>query len=111
MSWQAQARAGLAVKASGLRVVEGAVVLMRFGYGPVGVSIPCRIVYVIDEPRRRGFAYGTLPGHPEAGEEMFLLERGDDGSASFTITAFSRAATALTKLGGPIARAVQRTMT
>ena len=25
-----------------------------------------RVVYVIDEPGRRGFAYGTLPGHPRA---------------------------------------------
>ena len=27
---------------------------------------PCRVVYVIDEPDVRGFAYGTLPGHPES---------------------------------------------
>jgi uncharacterized protein (UPF0548 family) len=111
MSWQVQARAGLDVKASGLRVTEGAVASMRLGYGPVGVSIPCRIVYIVDEPHRCGFAYGTLPGHPESGEELFLLERGDDGSASFTISAFSRPATVLTRLGGPVAHAVQRAMT
>jgi uncharacterized protein (UPF0548 family) len=111
MSWQVQARAGLDVKASELIVSEGAVVAMRLGYGPVGVSIPCRVVYVIDEPDRQGFAYGTLPGHPESGEELFLLERGDDGSASFTISAFSRPATFLARLGGSIGRAVQRKMT
>jgi phosphatidylserine/phosphatidylglycerophosphate/cardiolipin synthase-like enzyme len=36
----------------------------------------CRVVYVIDEPdgpiARFGFAYGTLPGHAVAGEELFL---------------------------------------
>jgi uncharacterized protein (UPF0548 family) len=111
MSWQVQARAGLDVKASALTVSEGAVVAMRLGYGPVGLSIPCRVVYIIDEPDRHGFAYGTLPGHPESGEELFLLERGNDGSTSFTISAFSRPATALTRLGGPIARTVQRAMT
>jgi uncharacterized protein (UPF0548 family) len=111
MSWQVQARAGLEVKASGLTVSDGAVVAMRLGYGPVGVSIPCRVVYIIDEPDRHGFAYGTLPGHPEAGEELFLLERSADGSVSFTISAFSRPATVLTRLGGPVARAVQRAMT
>jgi uncharacterized protein (UPF0548 family) len=84
---------------------------MRLGFGPIGASIPCRVVYLIEEPDRHGFAYGTLPGHPEAGEELFLLERGDDGSASFTIRAFSRPATVLTRLGGPVARAVQRAMT
>ena len=37
----------------------------------------CRIVYVVDESgpiRKFGFAYGTLPGHVESGEERFLIE-------------------------------------
>lgn len=29
----------------------------------------------IDEPDRQGFAYGTLPGHPESGIEQFTLTR------------------------------------
>lgn len=33
-----------------------------------------RIVYVVDEPRRFGCAYETLPGHVERGEERFLIE-------------------------------------
>lgn len=111
MSWQVQVRAGLDVEASELTVSEGAVVAMRLGYGPIRVSIPCRVVYIIDEPDRHGFAYGTLPGHPETGEELFLLERGDDGSVSFTISAFSRPATVLARFGGPVPRAVQRAMT
>src|SRR5579885_3302731 len=35
----------------------------------------CRIVYVVDESgpiSKFGFAYGTLPGHIECGEERFL---------------------------------------
>ena len=36
------------------------------------LQAPCRVVYVIDEPDIRGFAYGTLPGHPESGEERFV---------------------------------------
>ena len=39
--------------------------------GPV--RAPCRVVYVVDEPDRRGFAYGTLPGHAESGEERFVV--------------------------------------
>ena len=36
----------------------------------------CRLVYVIDEPKERfGYAMGTLPHHPEKGEERFLLTR------------------------------------
>jgi uncharacterized protein (UPF0548 family) len=53
-------------------------------------KIPARVVYVIDEPDRKGFAYGTLPGHPERGEESFVVERRTDESVWLTIRAFSR---------------------
>jgi len=69
------------------------------------------VVDVIDEGRRKGFSYGTLPGHPEADEEQFLLEQRDDGRIDFTITAFSRPASTFAKLGGPGTRAAQRYMT
>jgi uncharacterized protein (UPF0548 family) len=54
------------------------------------VAAPCRVIYVVDEPRRKGFAYGTLPGHPESGEEAFIVEQTEDGSVWLTIRAFSR---------------------
>lgn len=73
--------------------------------------MPCRVVYVVDEPGLRGFAYGTLPGHPESGEERFLLRQTGDGSIDLTITAFSQPATALAKLGGPLTKGVQVVMT
>src|SRR6516165_10414442 len=40
----------------------------------------CRVVYAVDEESRFGFAWGTLPGHAERGEERFLVEwrRADD---------------------------------
>lgn len=62
---------------------------------PVGFlrfHAPCRVIYVIDEPDRKGFAYGTLPGHPESGEEAFVVSQTDDGSVWLTIRAFSRPA-------------------
>jgi uncharacterized protein (UPF0548 family) len=110
LSWQVQLRAGIRVAASSDRVGEGCVALMRIGLGPLAVAAPCRVVYVVDEPARQGFAYGTLPGHPESGEESFILQRADDGRLVFTVSAFSRPATALTKLGGPLGRGVQRAM-
>lgn len=45
----------------------------------------CRIVYVIDEPRRYGFAYGTLAVHALAGEERFLVEWRDDNSVWYEV--------------------------
>ena len=55
-----------------------------------GIRAPCRVIYVIDEPNRKGFAYGTLPGHPESGEEAFIVDQTDDGSVWLTIRSLSR---------------------
>lgn len=55
-------------------------------------KIPTRVVYVIDEPDRKGFAYGTLPGHPERGEESFVVERRPDESVWLVIRSISRPA-------------------
>jgi uncharacterized protein (UPF0548 family) len=109
--WQMHSRAGLDVLASEVPLQEGTVVLMRWGLGRLSIKIPCRVLDVVEESRRRGFTYGTLPGHPEAGEEQFVLEHLDDGRILLTITAYSRPASALAKLGGPISRAAQRFMT
>ncbi len=76
--------------------------------GPVRLDAPARVVRAVDEPRRCGFAYGTLPGHPERGEEAFFVEHHDDDTVSFTITAFSRPSTRLAKLAGPLGGVVQR---
>ena len=56
-----------------------------------------------------GFAYGTLPGHVESGEERFLVEwdRGDDG-VWYDILAFSRPNHILTRLGYPVVRRLQK---
>jgi uncharacterized protein (UPF0548 family) len=110
LTWQVHRRAGLEVAASGAARPD-AVVDMRLGLGSLAVRIPCRVVAVVDEPDRRGFAYGTLPGHPESGEERFLLRRHADGHLEFTITAFSRPVTRLARAGGPVSRWVQLAMT
>lgn len=68
----------------------------------------CRIVYVIDLPDKFGFAYGTLPGHVECGEELFMVERTTDGSVRYVIKAFSKPRFWPARLGYPIARAYQR---
>jgi uncharacterized protein (UPF0548 family) len=109
--WQVQLRAGLRVASSSRRVEPGTVVRLGWGAGPLRLTAPCRVVYAVDEPRRRGFAYGTLPGHPESGEEAFVLERHDDESVTFSVTAFSRPATWPSKAAGPAGVAVQHWIT
>lgn len=68
----------------------------------------CRIVYVVDDPTKFGFAYGTLPGHAECGEELFMVEKTPDGIVRYTLKAFSRPRVWVARLGYPIARAYQR---
>jgi len=68
----------------------------------------CRIVYVSDEPRQFSFAYGTLPGHVESGEERFKVEWQEDDSVWYDILAFSRPNHFLARLGYPIVRRLQR---
>lgn len=67
-----------------------------------------RIVYVIEEPRRFGFAYGTLPGHVECGEERFCVEWQGDDTVWYDLEAFSRPRYWMVRLGKPIARRLQR---
>jgi uncharacterized protein (UPF0548 family) len=72
----------------------------------------CRIVYVVDQSqpiRRFGFAYGTLPGHVESGEERFTVEwNPHDDSVWYDILAFSRPHYFLARLGYPIVRRLQK---
>jgi len=86
-------------------------VLLASALGPLKFTAPCRVVYVNSEADKAGFAYGTLPGHPESGEESFVLELRQDGTVTFTITALSRPATLLARFAGQIGRAVQGRIT
>ena len=110
MGWRIHQRAGLHVRASG-DVTPDAVVVLRLGVGRAGIQAPCRVVYTVDEPDRGGFAYGTLPGHPEAGEEAFLIERSASGVVTFRIRAFSRPASTLARVAGPAGRWLQDLIT
>ncbi|MCA9174208.1 MAG: DUF1990 domain-containing protein [Planctomycetales bacterium] len=88
----------------------------------------CRIVYTVDvgvvrppslatpvlpddpgETTQFGFAYGTLPGHMECGEERFLIEwdHRTDGVA-YDILAFSKPNHILSRVGYPLVRRQQK---
>jgi uncharacterized protein (UPF0548 family) len=88
-------------------ITEGTTVAVLTSLGPLHVLSACRIIRVVDEPDRFGFAYGTLPSHPEEGEEHFVVTRAPDGGVRFEVVAFSRHHDLLTKLGGPIPRRFQ----
>ncbi|RPA06289.1 DUF1990 domain-containing protein [Gordonia sp. OPL2] len=111
LTWQVQLRAGVGVSSSGPRVVDGEVAVVTIGIGRLGLRAPVRVVDVFDDECRAGFSYGTLPGHPECGEERFLVERHGDGTVTFTVTAFSRPHALLARAGGPIGRMAQAFIT
>ncbi len=67
-----------------------------------------RIVYAVDEPRKYGFAYGTLAEHAESGEEWFGVEQQYDHSVWYEVLAFSREKDVLAKIGSPFTRSIQR---
>jgi len=104
-SWDMHRGAGLTVLVAP-PVEVGRVVVMRLGPRVVGPTAPCRIVWVEQEPRRSGFAYGTLPGHPATGEEAFVVEWTGDDAVVLTIRAFSRFVRPWAWLG-PVLRPVQ----
>jgi uncharacterized protein (UPF0548 family) len=108
MRWGMLRGAGVRVNATSEAAAVGSEVLV--GLGPI--QAPCRVVYVIDEPDRRGFAYGTLPGHPESGEELFAV-RFDPATEEVyaEVVAFSRHGTWWSKLGSPVTAFMQRIIT
>ncbi|OLO98731.1 hypothetical protein BVU76_29270 [Mycolicibacterium porcinum] len=108
LKWGMQRGAGLRVQASSEVASVGTELVVRLGPVPA----PCRVVYVLDEADRRGFAYGTLAGHPETGEELFSVRYDpttDEVRAE--VVAFSRPATWWSRLGGPVTRLLQRVVT
>ena len=108
MHWEIHRKAGFQVSAqhSAVRPDERVGLVMPF-LGVLGVTAICKTVAVVAEGDTTGFAYGTLPGHPQEGEESFLLSHRPDDSVVLTIRAVSKPASALIKLAGPLAHAKQ----
>jgi uncharacterized protein (UPF0548 family) len=82
-----------------------AIIIRHLGFYSLNSA---RIVYLIDEPNRFGFAYGTLRDHGESGEERFLIERDPSGAVLYDLLAFSRPVHPLARLGYPISRSLQK---
>jgi uncharacterized protein (UPF0548 family) len=110
-AWEAHHLPGVRVFPEGQNIHTGATVALTIGTPLIALVAPCRIVSVIDEETRWGFAYGTLPGHPEQGEEAFIVSKSSDETVRFEILAFSRPADMLVRLSGPIGRSVQKVAT
>ncbi|NUK21179.1 DUF1990 family protein [Streptomyces lunaelactis] len=107
-TWRTHRESGARVRATAARAERGVRLEVSAGAGPLRVSAPCEVIWTAYEKDRTGFAYGTLAGHPECGEESFVVAIRDDGSVWFTVMAFSRPAAWYTRLAGPLVPAAQK---
>ncbi|MET0977353.1 MAG: DUF1990 family protein [Paeniglutamicibacter terrestris] len=111
MSWKLHEGAGLRVLADTPEMRVATRVRLGIGLGQLRWNIPCRVVSLIEEEHRRGFAYGTLAGHPESGEESFTACLEPDGSVYLQIRAVSRHASQLFRLASPLTHLAQQLAT
>lgn len=90
LCWRVKTASGFQVDVVG-RVTAGDEV--RVTAKPLGVRVvePVCVLTVVDGPDRVGFAYGTLPGHPIAGEEAFIVHR-DGGHTHLTVRSLTQRA-------------------
>lgn len=111
LGWGMQHKAGGELYPPEVRPEQGRTALVIIRLGPVSIAAPCRVVWRLDDDRRAGFGCGTLPGHPERGEEAFLVTRDESDDVWVTVLAFSLPATWYTRLAGPLGRLLQRRIT
>jgi uncharacterized protein (UPF0548 family) len=111
LRWGVKTRSGFAVLADPPSAGEPQVTLdhrywLVAHLGPVPIREPIQVVAVIDQPDRKGFAYGTLSGHPVCGEEAFIVDRHADDSVWLTIRSLTAPTTGPWRLvGSPVALA------
>ena len=93
-------------------VAEGetvGILIRHFGFWSLNA---CRVIYLIEEAgpiQRFGFAFGTLPGHMEQGEERFTVEwHQRDDSVWYELFAFARPRHVLAKAAYSLTRLVQK---
>ncbi|MBO2446655.1 DUF1990 domain-containing protein [Actinomadura barringtoniae] len=96
------------IDASAERVAPGVEVTVGLGIGPLRLKAPCKVVWAKDGNHRAGWAYGTLPGHPECGEEAFVVSMDEAGDVWLTVTAFSRPCRVPARIAGPLVPVGQR---
>ncbi len=106
--WACHRAAGIRVAPHDAPIAIDTTVALAISIVRLRILAACRIVRVVDEADRFGFAYGTLRSHPEVGEEAFVVDRRADGTITFTISVFWRPAGLVARLGGPVTELVQR---
>ncbi len=89
-------------------ICEGENIAIRASLFGMWSLAACRIIEVIDHKdtseMKFGFAFGTLPAHPEQGEERFEIRCDASGIVTYRITAFFRPNYLSAKIAWPYLR-------
>jgi uncharacterized protein (UPF0548 family) len=92
------------------RVAIGVTIVQRVRFGPLALETAVRVIECEHTADAARFAYATLHGHPERGIAGFALERGPN-ELRLIAEAWSQPGNALARLGRPLARQLQRSIT
>ena len=92
-------------------VNPGATISQRLTLWRWTVELPARVVLVIDEENRAGYALGSLPGHPFDGEQAFVLELREDDTVWLTVRQLGMPADPRLRLLWPVFRWQQHELT
>ncbi len=76
--------------------------------GGLSADAELRVIFVTEEPRRVGFALGTVGESVVSGEESFLVERRENDEVWFTVRAFDRPTALLYRLVPPLVKRRRR---
>ncbi|MFC3299039.1 DUF1990 domain-containing protein [Arthrobacter agilis] len=90
LCWAVKTRSGFRVK-DARPVEQGAQLAVTVRFLGFTVVEPVEVVTVVRSDERAGFSYRTLPGHPVAGEEAFIVHRRGD-EVRLTIRSLTRPA-------------------
>lgn len=107
-AWAAHRHIGARIHPADVPFELGADLVVVLPIGPLTALAPDRLVAVTTEPGRVAFSYGTLPGHPERGEESFTVALRPDGVVRFTIGVDAKPANLVMWLGSPVVLRTQR---
>lgn len=106
LRWEIKTRSGFDV--ADARVVEpGRTLTITARVAGITVREPVRVAEVVRTPRRVGFSYATLPGHPVTGEEAFIVHRVGDAVLLTIRSLTSPAAAQPWRLLYPVLRVAQ----
>jgi uncharacterized protein (UPF0548 family) len=108
LTWRMHRSAGVRMDATAPRAAAGVRVAAGLGVGPLRIWAPCEVIWAVADDREAGFGYGTLAGHPQCGEESFVVTIDDADQVWLTVTAFSRPARWFTRATALFVPLIQR---